>query len=62
MKYIHVYVLLLIQTNAAKDTVKPGTKDTVPSCSSNDPKIHTQYEYTDSICHTLNGLSQFILI
>jgi len=37
------------QTNAAKDTIKPETKDTVPSYRSNDPKIHTKYEYTDSI-------------
>jgi hypothetical protein len=58
MKYTHVYVLVLMvifhsscgqnQTNAAKDTVKPESKNTVPSYRSNDPKIHTTYEYSDA--------------
>jgi hypothetical protein len=60
MKYIHVYVLLLVlvfhtscggqnQTNASKDNIKSETKDTVTSPRSNDPNFHTKYEYTDSI-------------
>jgi len=37
------------QTNSPKDNIKSKTKDIVPSYISNDPSIHTKYEYTDSI-------------
>jgi hypothetical protein len=37
------------QTNSPKDTIKPGTKYIVTSPGSNEPNIHTKYEYTDSI-------------
>lgn len=59
MKYIHVYVQLLLvifhtscgqsQTGSSKDNTKSETSYKVPSYGSNDPKIHTKYEYTDSI-------------
>ena len=59
MKYIQLYALFLVfvfhtsygqnQTNVPKDNIKSETKDTVPSYRSNDPNIHTKYEYTDSI-------------
>jgi hypothetical protein len=37
------------QTNAPKDNIKSETKDIVTSPGSNDPNVHTKYEYTDSI-------------
>jgi hypothetical protein len=37
------------QTNSPKETIKAETKDIVTSSRSNDPNIHTKYEYTDSI-------------
>src|SRR5688572_3241711 len=60
MKYIHVYVLLLVlvsysscrgqnKPDLSKDNSKAETKDIVTSPRSNDPSIHTKYEYTDSI-------------
>jgi hypothetical protein len=59
MKYMHVYALFLIsffhnscgqsQTNSPKDNIRSETKDTITSPGSNDPDIHTKYEYTDSI-------------
>lgn len=58
MKYAHIYTLFLMfvfytscgqnQTNSPKDTIKSETRDTVPSYRSNDPNIHTKYEYTDA--------------
>jgi hypothetical protein len=36
------------QTNSTKDNIKPETKDVVTSPGSNDPNIHTKYEYKDS--------------
>jgi hypothetical protein len=59
MKYIHVYVLSLMviflafceqsQTDSSKDKTKSTTNDAVPSHRSNDSKIHTKHEYTNSI-------------
>ena len=37
------------QTQIPKDNINSETKDTVTSSRSNDPGIHTKYEYTDSI-------------
>ena len=37
------------QTHVPKDNIKSEIKDTVTSPGSNDPNIHTKYEYTDSI-------------
>jgi len=37
------------QTNSPKENIKAETKDIVTSPGSNDPNIHTKYEYTDSI-------------
>jgi hypothetical protein len=37
------------QTNSPKDNIKSEAKDIVTSPGSNDPNIHTKYEYTDSI-------------
>ena len=59
MKYIHLNVLFLVfafcascgeqnQTNSPKGNSKSETKDLVTSPRSNDPFIHTEYEYTDS--------------
>jgi hypothetical protein len=47
------------QTNVPKDNIKSETKDTVPSYRSNDPNIHTKYEYTDSIGKRLIILNGF---
>jgi hypothetical protein len=41
------------QTNSPKDNIKSETKDIVTSPGSNDPNIHTKYEYTDSIGKSL---------
>jgi len=73
MKYIYVYALLLIsvfhtscgqnQTNSPKENIKSETKDTVPLYRSNDPKIHSTYEYADSMGKRLiiqNSLSRGI--
>ena len=59
MKYAHVYALFLVfvfhsscgqtQTNSPKENIKTETKDIVTSHGSDDPNIHTKYEYTDSI-------------
>lgn len=59
MKYIHVYALPLMfvfctscgqsQTDSSKDNTKSESRYTLPSYRSNDHKIHTKYEYTDSI-------------
>lgn len=59
MKHIHAYALFLMsvfhtscaqnQTNASKDNIKAETKDIVTSPGSNEPDIHSKYEYTDSI-------------
>jgi len=37
------------QTNSPKENIKAETKDIVTSPGSNDPNIHTKYEYTDSM-------------
>ena len=37
------------QTNSPKENIKADTKDIVTSPGSNDPNIHTKYEYADSI-------------
>lgn len=59
MKSIHLYALFLMlvfhtycgqhQRNSPKDNNKSKSKDMVTSSGSNDPNIHTKYEYTDSI-------------
>jgi hypothetical protein len=70
MKCIHVYVLLLVfvsytscggqtKRDLPKDNSKSERKETVTSPRSNDPSVHTKYEYTDSIGKRLiiqNGL------
>ena len=51
------------QTNVSKDNIKSETKDTVPPYRSNDPKIHSTYEYADSMGKRLiiqNSLSRGI--
>lgn len=58
MKSLHVYALSLMfvfctscgqsQTGSSKDNTTSETKDTVPSYRSDDPAIHTKYEYTVS--------------
>ena len=63
MKYIHLNALFLVfvfytscgqnKINSPKENIKSETKDTVPSYRSNDPNIHTTYEYTDSIGKSL---------
>lgn len=65
MKYAHVYALFLTvvfhgscgqnQENVPKDNIKSETKDIITSPgSSNDPNIHTKYEYADSTGKRLN--------
>ena len=59
MKYIQGYALFLVlvfctscgqkQTEPYKDNIKSETKDIDTSPGSNEPDIHTKYEYTDSI-------------
>lgn len=60
MKYTHVYTLFLMfvfctscggqnKPDLSKDNSESETKDIVNSPRSNDPSIHTKYEYTDSI-------------
>ena len=47
------------QTNSLKDNIKAETKDIVTSPGSDERKIHTKYEYTDSMGKRLiiqNGL------
>jgi hypothetical protein len=41
------------QTNSPKENIKAETKDIVTSHGSDDPNIHTKYEYTDSIGKSL---------
>jgi hypothetical protein len=41
------------QTNSPKENIKAETKDIVTSPGSNDPNIHTKYEYADSIGKSL---------
>jgi hypothetical protein len=36
------------QNSLPKENIKSGTKDIVTSPRSNDPDIHTKYEYTDA--------------
>ena len=47
------------KTTVSKEDINSQTKDTVPSYNSNDPNIHTTYEYADSTGKKLviqNGL------
>jgi hypothetical protein len=66
INYIDKYALFLMvafctscgqsQTNVPKDNIKSETKDIVTSPGSNDPNIHTKYEYAakpacQHVCH-----------
>jgi hypothetical protein len=58
-KFVKLFTLFLMsvfltscgqnQTNSPKDNIKSETKDIVTSPGSNEPNIHSKYEYADSI-------------
>jgi len=74
MKYVHVYALLLLSVfctscggqnkpDLPKENIKSQTKDIVTFPGSNEPNIHSKYEYADSIGKRLiiqNSLSRGI--
>ena len=60
MKYIHAYALFLMfvfctscrgqnKPDLPKENIKSETKDIVTSPGSNEPNIHSKYEYADSV-------------